>query len=67
MIDHHSEVVESGVHVTSNHNITLQPLPLSVINSWIAKGLRVLCWSNTKYSWCYHPHIVISNELNVAI
>ena len=64
----HSEVVES-VHVTSSHDTTFQPLPMSVINEVkvyvFFVGVARSGHSIVGATLDSHPHIVISNELNV--
>ena len=66
--DHHTEVVEP-VHVTSNHDTTFQPLPMSVINRVkvyvFFVGVARSGHSIVGAILDSHPRIVISNELNV--
>ena len=66
--DHHTEVVEPD-HVTSNHDTTFQPLPISAINRVkvyvFFVGVARSGHSIVGAILDSHPHIVISNELNV--
>ena len=66
--DHHSEVV-TPVHVTNNHDTTFQPLAMSVINRVkvyvFFVGVARSGHSIVGAILDSHPHIVISNELNV--
>ena len=66
--DYRTEVIEPD-HVTSSHDTTFQPLPMSVINRVkvyvFFVGVARSGHSIVGAILDSHPHIVISNELNV--